>query len=136
MSDAQIVKQILADCRHQAMESLDDDNVPEAVRRLVAVAEIDTGSKVYAVKRGIVTDYVPDGTAKIGGPIYQWHARAMTGTMRPGEPKRVKRERACYNLIVDGRAGTGNPIAIEAWFKENGVDASASNPTQCQIVIE
>ncbi len=135
MGISQNIKQILSDCRHQAMESLDDDNVPEAVRRLVAVAEIDTGCKIFAIKQGTFVDYVPEDGRSIDGAKYEWHMRAMSGNLRPGEPKRVKRERGCWNLIVDGSADKGNPISLEAWFKQNDVEAAAANPKCCQIIV-
>lgn len=126
------LQSVLRDCRHLTLESLSDDQVPAAIEQLAAIASVDTGVKIHAIKLSNSITYRPERKPK---NELDWCVRRLCGGLRPSDPKCVKLIRPCWSLIVDGTKDRGNPITLESWMLANGVEATAVAPTRCQIVL-
>ncbi len=112
-----------ANAKHEALESLSDNDIPGAVVALVTLAEMATGQAVRAIKRTTWTTHDPESPASDG-----WQFRRLSYTLQPDDPPAVKNKHDGFALITDG-----NPIMLESWFEAQGLTAIADQPTVCRM---
>lgn len=117
---------VASNARHEAIESLSDDDVPQTVSVVAMMASQDTGERITAIKRSQCTLWRP-----VGGQDCPdgWQQRRLTGGLTATDPAPEQVTREWWYYIVDG-----NPIRVEAWLQCHGWRALADGPSTCRAI--